>query len=109
MDSSGASEQAGIAARDAARTPHILVGADADGAEPPPGGGADRALTGGLVTWANREPRPDRWLALGVEIVERGDWEWLDPRLFHYDAVLFDCDVDEQLSAALDWAQPQAS
>jgi GT2 family glycosyltransferase len=106
----GASEQATIAARDASATPRILVCAAAD--EPGAGSLVEVLVESwpiGRVTWATDVSPPDPWLQLGVEVIDRADWRWLDSRLFHYDATVLGGDVDEQLSAALHRTQPQVA
>lgn len=106
----GASTQAVIAARDAPAHPRFLVclGTDDPGA---------RQFVEGLiaewptarVTWRSHEPDVDRWLRRGVEIVAGVGWNWLDDRLFHYDAIVTAPEVDDALSHALHRTQPQAA
>jgi hypothetical protein len=65
------------------------------------------------VTWATgtistEGPDPDRWLRVGVEIVDDVDPVWLTKRLFHYDAVVLGNQPDARLAATIEGTQPQA-
>jgi GT2 family glycosyltransferase len=115
-----ASDQAAIAARDALATPRVLICA-----QPGERGASEllHALLDGWprarLTWAVQAPggrRPpraafdrDRWLGLGVEVLDQDELSCLDRRLFHYDLAVCGRPTARALVEALDRTQPQAS
>jgi GT2 family glycosyltransferase len=110
-----ATEQTVIGARDALAMPRVLICARTDdlAAERLVGavlaGWRQARLTWATETQVDDRSESERWLALGVEMLDAEDPSWLSGRLFHYDLVVRGITASAGLLAAVEQSQPQAA
>jgi GT2 family glycosyltransferase len=111
-----ATVQSVIAARDAWARPRFLICSAADRgllAEPLVEALSSGWPRGRLTWWVDRSPGdgfdPDAWLDRGVEVLQASDPPWLGERLFHYDVVFLDPQVQDARRAELGRTQSQAA